>query len=162
MPRAAPVLTGRDVAEADVLVDVEHALTRMMRQATRPAFYRALMAAAGTALDRAEYGVMLRIAESAPVRLTDLADVLGVDISTVSRQVRELERNGLVERSGDPDDQRASRLRLTSEGQSVLTRVRAARQENMRRLLAGWSREDQIRLARLVGRLADEMEAVTP
>ena len=143
-----------------LLAEVERAITRMMRQATRPAFYRALMAAAGTQLDRAEYAVMLRIAEGAPLRVTQLADVLGIDISTVSRQVRELEKGGLVERSGDPDDQRASQLRLTDEGQHVLNRVLAARQESMRNLLDGWSREDQVRLTRLVGRLADRMEMV--
>lgn len=161
-PAPASAAAGSSAEVSDVLVGVERALTRMMRQATRPAFYRALMAAAGTALDRADYAVVVHIDERAPVRLTDLAEVLGVDISTVSRQVRDLERSGLVERSGDPDDQRASRLRLTAQGQEVLTRVRAARQESMKTLLTGWSREDLVRLTRLVGRLADGMEMMAP
>lgn len=158
-PAAVGPETGPD---ADPVAAVEHAMTRLMRQANRPAVYRTLLADAGFPMDRADYGVLVRIGEAAaPVRLTDLAEVLGVDISTASRQVRDLERAGLVERSGDPDDQRASRLRLSAPGEDALNRVRAARQHATRNLLEGWSRDDQLRLARLVGRLAERMEGLT-
>jgi DNA-binding MarR family transcriptional regulator len=168
-PLAAPRARSAETSAADVdpksddaVAAVEHALTRLMRQANRPAVYRTLLADAGFPMDRADYGVLLRIGEApAPIRLTDLADVLGVDISTASRQVRDLERAGLIERSDDPDDQRASRLRLSAQGEAALNRVRAARQVAMRNLLVGWSRDDQLRLAKLVGRLAERMEALT-
>jgi DNA-binding MarR family transcriptional regulator len=144
----------------DALVEVERALTRLLRQMTRPAFYRWLAAAGGVHLDRADYGVLVRIDEAAPVRMTDLAESLGIDISTVSRHVRGLERSGLVQRTGDPDDQRASRLSLSEEGQDVLRRVRRTRQEAMRRLLAEWSEADRAQLAQLIVRLSDEMDSL--
>ena len=146
---------------SDPLAELERGLTRLLRQMTRPAFYRWLAAAGGVHLDRADYGVLVWIAEAAPVRLTDLAESLGVDISTVSRRVRDLERAGLVRRSGDPADQRAFRLSLTAEGEDILGRVRRTRQEAMRRLLAGWSEGDRAQLACLLGCLSDEMEALT-
>jgi DNA-binding MarR family transcriptional regulator len=128
---------------------------------TRPAFYRWLGGAGGVHLDRADYGVLVRIDEAAaPVRMTDLAESLGIDISTVSRNVRGLERAGLVQRTGDPADQRASRLSLSDEGQDVLCRVRRTRQEAMRNLLADWSETDRALLARLVSRLSDDMDAL--
>ncbi|HEX5267194.1 MAG TPA: MarR family transcriptional regulator [Acidimicrobiales bacterium] len=144
----------------DALAEVERALTRLLRQMTRPAFYRWLAAAGGVHLDRADYGVLVRIDEAAPVRMTDLAESLGIDISTVSRHVRGLERSGLVQRTGDPDDQRASRLSLSEEGQDVLRRVRRTRQEAMRRLLAEWSEADRAQLAQLIVRLSDEMDSL--
>lgn len=144
----------------DPLAGVELALTRLMRQMTRPTVYRWLAAAGGVPLDRPSYGVLVRIAEAAPVRLTDLAESLGIDISTVSRQVRDLERTGLVLRTCDPSDQRASRLSLSEDGQAILARVRGARQEAMRRLLADWTQTDQALLARLIGRLAEDMEGL--
>lgn len=144
----------------DSLAGVEHALTRLMRQMTRPAVYRWLAEAGGVPLDRPAYGALVRIAEAAPVRPTDLAESLGIDLSTVSRQVRDLERAGLVCRTVDPADQRASRLSLSAEGQAILSRVRAARQDAMRRLLAEWGDADRELLARLMGRLAEDMQAL--
>ena len=144
----------------DALAGLERGLTRLLRQMTRPAFYRWLAAAGGVHLDRADYGVLVRIDEAAPVRLTDLAESLGVDISTVSRNVRDLERSGLVQRTGDPADQRASRLSLSDEGQDVLGRVRRTRQEAMRQVLADWSESDRALLAQLIVRLSDDMDAL--
>jgi DNA-binding MarR family transcriptional regulator len=140
------------------VVVVEHALTRFMRQATRPAVGKWLSDVGGVSLDRADYVALVRIDEAEPVRLTELAEILGIDLSAVSRQVRDLVESKLVERSKDAFDQRASQLRLTNEGRALLGRVRLARQEAMRRLLAGWSESDQRDLARLVARLASDME----
>ena len=131
------------VVEPDVGVDtvvaIEHALTRFMRQATRPALGKWLSDVGGVSLDRADYVALARIDEAEPVRLTELAEILGIDLSAVSRQVRDLVESALVERSKDACDQRASLLRLTAEGRALLCRVRLARQEAMRRLLVGWS-----------------------
>lgn len=146
----------------DPLAELERALTRLLRQMTRPAFYRRLAAAGGVHLDRADYGVLVRIDEAAPVRLTDLAESLGIDISTVSRRVRDLERTGLLARTVDPCDQRASRLSLSPEGQDILTRVRRTRRQAMRGLLADWSETDRADLARLISRLAEDMEGFQP
>jgi DNA-binding MarR family transcriptional regulator len=154
-PRPGPPPDGDDA-----LAELERALTRLLRQMTRPAFYRWLAAAGGVHLERADYGVLVRIDEAAPVRMTDLAESLGVDISTVSRNVRGLERAGLVCRTGDPADQRASRLSLSDEGQDVLRRVRRTRQEAMRNLLADWTDTDRALLARLVARLSDDMDGL--
>lgn len=140
------------------LVAVEHALTRFLRQATRPAVGRWLTAVAGVTMDRAIYAALTRIDEAEPVRPTELAEVLGIDLSAVSRQVRDLVQSSLVERTPDAADQRACRLRLTDDGRALLGRVRQARQESLRQLLDGWSDADQVALARLVARLADTME----
>ena len=140
------------------LVAVEHALTRFLRQATRPAVGRWLTAVGGVTMDRAIYAALTRIDEAEPVRPTELAETLGIDLSAVSRQVRDLVQSSLVERTPDAADQRACRLRLTGDGRALLRRVRQARQESLRELLEGWTDADQHTLARLVARLADTME----
>jgi DNA-binding MarR family transcriptional regulator len=145
-------------AGVETVVAIEHALTRFMRQATRPALGKWLSDVGGVSLDRADYVALVRIDEAEPVRLTELAEILGIDLSAVSRQVRDLVGSALVERSKDACDQRASLLRLTAEGRALLVRVRLARQDAMRRMLAGWSESDQRALARLVARLANDME----
>jgi DNA-binding MarR family transcriptional regulator len=76
------------------------------------------------------------------VRLSTLAQVLSLDISTVSRQVPVLERQGWVARERDPEDQRAQLLDLTDAGRQVLTEVRRSRVEVLRRLLPDWTETD--------------------
>jgi DNA-binding MarR family transcriptional regulator len=153
----AEAATGPKLA-GDPVVAVEHALTRFVRQATRPAVSKWANAVEGVSLDRADYTALARIDETEPIRPTDLAESLGIDLSAVSRQVRDLVHAALVERSPDATDQRACHLRLTDDGRALLRRMRLARQEALRRLLDDWSASDQRTLARLIGRLADTME----
>lgn len=150
--------TGGCPPTLEPFVAVEHSLTRFLRQATRPAVDRWLTTVGGVTMDRAIYAALARIDETEPIRPTELAEILGIDLSAVSRQVRDLVQASLVERTPDATDQRACRLRLTADGRALLGRVRQARQESFHDLLAGWSNADQRTLARLVGRLADTME----
>ena len=71
-----------------------------------------------------EYGVLYALS-TAPdgLRVVDLCDDVLLTQAGVSRLVARLERRGLVTRSSDPDDGRASRLRLTSEGVAVQRRI---------------------------------------
>lgn len=54
------------------------------------------------------------------VRLTELADKLGVTKQAIGPLVDDLEREGVVERVDDPDDRRAKRIRWTRKGQRAL------------------------------------------
>jgi DNA-binding MarR family transcriptional regulator len=54
------------------------------------------------------------------VRLTELADKLGVTKQAIGPLVDDLERDGVVERVDDPDDRRAKRIRWTRKGQRAV------------------------------------------
>jgi DNA-binding MarR family transcriptional regulator len=71
-----------------------------------------------------EYGVLYALS-SAPdgLRLTDLGEDVLLTQSGMSRLVARLETRGLVHRVSDPDDSRASRIRLTEAGADVQRRV---------------------------------------
>jgi DNA-binding MarR family transcriptional regulator len=121
----------------------------------RPRLHRPALANIGApAIDPAAYATLGWIGDSAGCRLTELAALLGVDISTTSRQVSSLELAGLVERRADPDDQRVKLLELSGTGATLLERARAAREEGVAALLDGWSKDDVAELARLLERLA--------
>ena len=65
-----------------------------------------------------DYGVLYALSTAPPegLRITDLrADVL-LTQPGLSRLIARLEGDGLVERAADPDDARASRIRLTAAG----------------------------------------------
>lgn len=54
------------------------------------------------------------------IRLTELADKLGVTKQAIGPLVDDLEREGVVERVDDPADRRAKRIRWTRKGQRAL------------------------------------------
>jgi DNA-binding MarR family transcriptional regulator len=62
-----------------------------------------------------------------PVSPTALAEAEQVALPTISRLVRDLERDGLVVREPDPDDGRAQRLRATARGRKLLDEGRRRR-----------------------------------
>ena len=65
----------------------------------------------------------------------------------MTRKVQQLEREELVVRQTDPDDRRATRIRLTPAGRRTLDRVMRARRAWLERLLEGWDDDDLSTLA---------------
>jgi DNA-binding MarR family transcriptional regulator len=95
-----------------------------------------------------------------PVRVSEVAEQLSVDLSVASRQVAALALAGYVTREPDPEDRRATRLRMTEQGTRVL-------QDSHRRMVAtastaleGWSEEQLASLAAQLERLRDDFSAV--
>ncbi len=54
------------------------------------------------------------------IRLTELAERIGVTKQAIGPLVDDLEREGVVERSDDPADRRAKRIRWTRKGERAL------------------------------------------
>lgn len=118
-----------------------------------------LLREAGVTLDRALFPLLVRIARAGSVGIVELADRVGRDHSTISRQVAKLEQLGLVARQAASGDRRVREARITGEGERLVAAIAAARRRLLDRLLAEWSGEDRRSLARLNRRLADAMQA---
>ncbi|MCU1590883.1 MAG: MarR family transcriptional regulator [Frankiales bacterium] len=108
-------------------------------------------------VDPSGAAVLSRLDELGPVRLSTLATVLCLDVSTVSRQVPVLERQGWVARARDPEDQRAQLLDLTPAGRAVLTDVRQSRGEVLRRLMPDWTEAELDAFAAQLHRFNDDV-----
>jgi DNA-binding MarR family transcriptional regulator len=92
------------------------------------------------------------------LRVTDLAELLGVDTPTVTRKIQQLEREGLVTRHADPDDRRATRIKLTPAGRKTLGSVLKARREWLDRLVDDWGPEDLTTFAAMLGRFVSALQ----
>ncbi|SEP02059.1 MarR family winged helix-turn-helix transcriptional regulator [Trujillonella endophytica] len=103
-------------------------------------------------LDGAAYGLLALLADAGPLRATDLVVRLGLDKSTVSRQVSSLVDLGLVSREADPTDGRAQVLTPSAEGARQLTAIREARRARWEEDLSHWPVADVARLGELLGR----------
>jgi DNA-binding MarR family transcriptional regulator len=142
-----------------VLIKVDEALLTLGRPSHLRRIGERVRAGAGLPLDRAAYPVLRGIAECGPVRLSDLAIRLGVEISTASRQVKELEQAGLVERTGDPKDGRVTMLALAPAGREALKKLRESWRRTLVEILDAWPEDEREALANLLARLAADMVA---
>jgi DNA-binding MarR family transcriptional regulator len=77
----------------------------------------------------------------------ELAGLLGLEKSTVSRLAAGLERKGWIRRGRDEDNQRYVRLYLTPEGRAVAARVWQAWHSRQARILAALSAEERAGLS---------------
>lgn len=143
--------------EDDAVSRIDDALNTLARRTQGPRAQEQLTSRAGLSLERAAYPLLRRIGEAHTLRASDLAAALSVDVSTVSRQVKQLEVDGLVAREPDPSDGRASVLTLTAAGHDAVERLRQARKEVLAEVVANWPEGDRAALAELICRLADDL-----
>jgi DNA-binding MarR family transcriptional regulator len=81
----------------------------------------------GHALTRTQASVLGTAARLGPVRITELAEIEGVNPTMLSRIVAKLEDAGLLHRQADPDDRRAALVEPTAEGRALQHRLREER-----------------------------------
>jgi DNA-binding MarR family transcriptional regulator len=96
----------------------------------------------------------------APQRPGALAELSHADPSTISRQVAELVRRGLVRREPDPSDGRASLLAITDAGREVCAHVRRLRRELLATAVAGWTDIELATFGELLSRFNGSLGAV--
>ena len=120
-----------------------------------------LLREAGVSLDRALFPLLVRIAASDAINVARLAEQVGRDPSTVSRQIARMEGLGLVARRQGKTDHRQKDVAITPEGQRIIQAITKARRRLFGKLFAGWSSADVRALARLNRKLADAMRNAT-
>jgi DNA-binding MarR family transcriptional regulator len=109
--------------------------------------------------DRAALGLLSHLASLGPMRAGDLAEAACLDPSTVSRHLKALEDDGHLLRSADPDDRRATLIEVSPSGVELVAAARSQRTALLGRAVAEWAPDDVRTLARLVRRLADDLES---
>ena len=70
-----------------------------------------------------QYSLLHSLNRPAPPTLGQVAEVLAMDRSTVTANLKPLERRGLVAVGVDPDDRRGRRPALTDAGRDLLARA---------------------------------------
>lgn len=149
---AAGTTSGR--SSCRVSAELERSLTQVARSILRLEVPRSELTG-GESVDRAGYWLLVRLSGQAPVRLSELADTVELDLSTVSRQMRDLVAIGLVAKVPDPLDGRASLLSLSERGWAVLEAVSEARRQALAEVINDWSDAERTALTRGLVRLED-------
>lgn len=140
----------------DDVIEIERALTRIAHLLARSRQHDRVAAEAGVPVDRAAVPIMRQLAESGPLRPSELAARLTVEAPHVTRQIQRLEREGYVRCVPDPDDGRAHRVQLTPSGHDAIDRLREVGRQMMWQALEKWSPAELRQLAALFHRMVDD------
>jgi DNA-binding MarR family transcriptional regulator len=99
------------------------------------------------AVSASEARALIELVTARGIAQGELARLLGLEKSTVSRLAAGLERKGWIRRGRDSDNQRYVRLYLTPEGREVAARVWQAWQSRPARILAALSDDERAGLS---------------
>jgi DNA-binding MarR family transcriptional regulator len=99
------------------------------------------------AVSASEARALIELLAARGIAQGQLAALLGLEKSTVSRLAAGLERKGWLRRGRDGENQRFVRLYLTPEGRVIAAQVWQAWQSRQARLLAGLTPEERAGLA---------------
>jgi DNA-binding MarR family transcriptional regulator len=101
-----------------------------------------------TGLSAPRLSALSVIVFAGPVRISDLARAEQVRVPTTTRLVTDLERDGLVERVGAPDDARARLVRATAKGRRLLQKGRERRVKTLAKGLDALTERERSVLSR--------------
>ena len=147
----------RAVAVADPVDVIETEMTRLARTIAllgRPP-------EPGNGVDRAGYLLLRTLERIGPASINAIAAAVGLDGSTVTRQVAAMKDLGLVERQTNPGDRRSCIISPTTTGRSVMRQMRRQRRSNLDEVTADWTADDRTMLGRLLSKLNDSIARTT-
>lgn len=107
--------------------------------------------------DPASVPLLFRLLDG-PKRATELAELLHVDLSVVSRQITSLAARGLVAKTRDDTDRRASSVEITDSGRKVTADVERIRTGFLKGLVTDWDDADVTQFADYLHRLTETLE----
>ncbi|MBO1114269.1 MarR family winged helix-turn-helix transcriptional regulator [Bordetella petrii] len=143
------------------LKDLHRSLISIVSVMNRPRNDERLIAEAGVQLDQALFRLLVVIERVGPIGVVDLADRLGRDYTTISRQVAKLERMEMVMRHENSEDRRIREAVVSSKGKAITDQLDQARERLARGIFQDWTAEDITDLVRLMRKFAEALEQGT-
>ncbi|HVP85823.1 MAG TPA: MarR family winged helix-turn-helix transcriptional regulator [Rhizomicrobium sp.] len=134
------------------------ALLEIVGVMNRPQNDERMVRAAGISLDRALFPLLVGIERFGPIGVVDLADRVGRDYTTVSRQVAKLESLGLVKRQENATDRRVKEAAITPRGKAMTDLVDAARERMGLTIFETWEAQEIGEFVRLMRKFADAVK----
>ncbi|HEV2033216.1 MAG TPA: MarR family transcriptional regulator [Candidatus Dormibacteraeota bacterium] len=111
-------------------------------------------------LSEGRMGVLWRLRATGPTTLGDLAESQDVSPRNITGLVDHLEQDGLVERFADPEDRRATRVRLSPAGKQKISEIKHEMMGSPRHgVVAGFTEDELKQLRHLLLKLVQNMPA---
>ena len=123
-------------------------------------FHARLTAPSGISIDRSTISILTRLNAVGPMRISVLADYLGLDRSTLSRQVAAAVASGYIDRAPDPQDSRATVLTMTALGREAFLRLQRSRNQLIAEITSSMTASERALLAEALPILVRALEAL--
>lgn len=136
---------------------LHHLLMDLIGIFNHPAPDRAILDQAGISLDRALFPLLVRVGLYQPIGVVDLAEMVGRDHSTISRQMAKLEELGLIARTPAATNKRISLASLTVQGEKLHASIEVSRDAIYEKVQSEWSGKDRIDFNRLLNKFNADM-----
>lgn len=89
--------------------------------------------------------------------LTEIADV---EQPSMAQLLSRMERDGLIQRTPDPQDRRSNLVRLTEQGEAAVPAVRESLDYFNTRAYAGFSEEERVNFVQMLQRIINNLESL--
>ena len=113
-------------------------------------------------LPRGQVHALVLLAEVGEPKISELAAVLSLDESTVTRLVDKLEAAGLAERRRSTSDRRSTSVVITAAGRKVVACAREQQRALLAEVLAALDPEERTEFIRLTAKAAEAMRLRAP
>ena len=140
------------------VTDFHGALLDIMGVMNQPQRDNTLLSEAGVSLDQILFPLLITIDRYGPLGVVELADRLGRDYTTVSRQVKRLEAQALVQKKPGATDKRVSEVSTSAQGKALTMKIAQARMTLMNQIFSDWQEDEVGSLFRLVRKYADSIK----
>ena len=107
-----------------------------------------------------QWAVILNIADGHASTAGELAKLMRYSPGAMTRLLDRVERKGFIRRRRTGNDRRSIQLELTASGRALRPRIVEAQVSVLNRLLEGFSRAELRQLHELLGRIANNAEAL--
>lgn len=140
-----------ETADSDTIKEIRRALVTLIRKVRG-------IAALGRGLSYAGTTILVYVDQAADAHATSLAHELGLDKSTVCRQLADVEQQGLLRKEPHPIHPRMQRLKLTAKGRRVLSSTVALQSKQISEVLRDWPEPDVVAFCQLLWRFVHDIE----
>ncbi len=93
-------------------------------------------------LDRSAFTILSCLTCGGPMSIGELSDVIGLEVSTLTRQTAAMRTAGLLDRIPDPDGGIARKFRITDTGRQRLLGDSRANMATLAAATADWTEDD--------------------
>lgn len=130
--------------------DHDESLAELLRHAAGQLRRRSLAAMAPFDVTPWQARALRTLLRTGPLRMSALAELLGVTARSITEVVDALEERALVRREPDPSDRRATIVCATAEGERVGAAIGQARRADSDQYFAALDARDRAELARIL------------
>ena len=146
----------------DYFDDLHDTLLAIVGAFNRPQRDEIMIKNSGINIDRALFPLLVLIGRFGPIGVGELADRVGRDYTTVSRQVTKLGQMGLTHRQRNVKDKRINEAVVTPEGKMMTDKIDHTRALIYNDIFNSWPDNDRVEFERLLKNFVYDFNALEP